>query len=629
MTEAARAAIALAADPAAFPGHAAEGLAPWRVTKFYLPAWSGGGGTYDDEMPPPNASLVVTARGPDPATGLAYDELGEISRAAHATQGMGQWPPAPQQSWPLHLALGPDGAETDIADRLPADLGALGTALGGPAGAALGAAQQAIAAALAAFPDRAAIAAALAGAATQIEAAAAGLSSDAATRHGHRLARKLVEIDAALAIAGGLAADAWLEPATLVPGGTATLVVHVAAPDAADLALAPRLPPGVTAGPATSAGGLTRFPLAIAADAPLTTPFTETFSSLGAETGVTLTATIAGRRIRVDIPLEEPLEIVPAPSLALDPDALVVPRDRLPRETDIALRLDGPPAPVTLAPLAGVTATPTPAGLHLRLAPALAPGRHRLALTLGGAPAHHVAAIAYAHVAPVHFATPQALGLLALDLALPAGARIGYVGGGSDRVGLWLRRIGLDVADLDAEALAGDLAAYTTIVVGIFAFGRRPDLAAATARLHRWVESGGHLVTLYHRPADGWDPDRTPPRRLVIGAPSLRWRVTDPAAPVTVLAPGHRLLAGPNRIGPDDWAGWDKERGLYFAAQWDDAYVPLLAMHDAGEAPLAGSLLSAPVGRGRHTHTSLVLHHQLDRLVPGAFRLMANLVQPA
>jgi len=629
MTEAAHTAIALAADPAAFPEHLIEGLTPWQVAKFYLPAWSGGGGTYDDEVPPPNASLVVAATGPDPATGLAYDELGEVSRAFHATQGMGHWSPTPRQSWPLHLALGPDGAETDIADHLPADLGALGAALGGPTGTALAAAQQAIATATAAFPDRAAIATALAAAAAQIDMAAAHLTVDATARHGHRLARKRVEIDAALALAGGLAAGAWLEPAALVPGGTATLVVHATVPDAADLAITPRLPAGVTAGPATTADGLTRLPLAIAADAPLTTPFAETFSSLGAATGVTLEATVAGRRLRLDIPFEEPLEIVPVQTLALDPDALVVPLGRLPHNADIALRRDGPPAPVTLAPLTGVTAAETPAGLHLHLDRNLAAGRHQLGLALGGAPAHSIATLAYPHIAPVHVALPQTLGLLALDLSLPAGARLGYVGGGSDRVGLWLRRMGLSVTDLDAEALAGDLAAYTTIVIGILAFGRRPDLAAATERLHRWVEAGGHLLTLYHRPSDGWDPDHTPPRRLVIGSPSLRWRVTDPAAPVEVLAPDHALLAGPNRIGPDDWAGWDKERGLYFAAQWDDAYVPLLAMHDAGEAPLLGSLLSAPVGRGRHTHTSLVLHHQLDRLVPGAFRLMANLVQPA
>ena len=135
------------------------------------------------------------------------------------------------------------------------------------------------------------------------------------------------------------------------------------------------------------------------------------------------------------------------------------------------------------------------------------------------------------------------------------------------------------------------------------------------------------------------EPPRSPPstcctattlaRRLIVGSPSLRWRVTNPAAPVTMLLPDHKLLAGPNRITTEDFAGWDKERGLYFASDWDKAYEPLLSMSDEGEAPLLGSLVSAPVGKGRHTHTSLVLHHQLDRLVPGAFRLMANLLQPA
>jgi hypothetical protein len=221
------------------------------------------------------------------------------------------------------------------------------------------------------------------------------------------------------------------------------------------------------------------------------------------------------------------------------------------------------------------------------------------------------------------------LDVLALDLALPEAARVGYVGGGADRVGLWLARMGLAADELDAAALADDLSRYTTIVVGVFAYGLRPDLAAATDRIHAWVRAGGHLVTLYHRPTDGWDPNHTPPAPIMIGSPSIRWRVTDPAAEIAVLAPDHPLLNTPNRIGPEDWSGWDKERGLYFAADWDPAYAALISLHDRGEAPLSGALLSASIGRGRHTHTSLVLHHQMDRLVPGAFRLMANLTQPA
>ena len=110
------------------------------------------------------------------------------------------------------------------------------------------------------------------------------------------------------------------------------------------------------------------------------------------------------------------------------------------------------------------------------------------------------------------------------------------------------------------------------------------------------------------------------------GRPSLRFRVTDPAADVTVLVPDHPLLTTPNRIGAPDWDGWVRERGLYFASTWDEAYVPLLELGDPGEAKLSGALLAAPVGQGRHVHVALALHHQFRALVPGAFRLLANLV---
>lgn len=201
------------------------------------------------------------------------------------------------------------------------------------------------------------------------------------------------------------------------------------------------------------------------------------------------------------------------------------------------------------------------------------------------------------------------------------------MGAGNDRVGHWLRALGADVTDLTDAELASDsaLAAYDTIVIGIFAMRFRPGLLAVMPRLHRWTEAGGTLVTLYHRPWDNWVPDTVPPRRLEIGQPSLRWRVTDETAEVRHIA-DHPLLTTPNRIGPDDWAGWVKERGLYFAKSWDEAYAPLLEMADPGEDPHRGALLAADVGKGRHVHTSLILHHQMENLVPGAFRLMANLI---
>ena len=253
-------------------------------------------------------------------------------------------------------------------------------------------------------------------------------------------------------------------------------------------------------------------------------------------------------------------------------------------------------------------------------------GLYRLPLTLDGAAAATVRRIAHPHVAPTARARPAEVRVRVLDAEVPH-VRVGYIGAGNDRVGHWLAAMGADVSDLGDGDLGSDtaLAAFDTIVVGIFAMRFRAGLPGAMPRLHRWTEAGGTLVTLYHRPWDNWDPDRVPPRRLEIGQPSLRWRVTDETAEVRHLA-DHPLLSVPNRIGPGDWAGWVKERGLYFAKDWDAAYTPLLEMADPGEAPLRGALLVADVGRGRHVHTSLILHHQMENLVPGAFRIMANLL---
>jgi len=90
--------------------------------------------------------------------------------------------------------------------------------------------------------------------------------------------------------------------------------------------------------------------------------------------------------------------------------------------------------------------------------------------------------------------------------------------------------------------------------------------------------------------------------------------------------PDHPAFAGPNRIGPEDFAGWVQERGLNFPAQWDPRYEALLACSDPGEAPLRSGLLVAHVGRGWYVYTGLSWFRQLPAGVPGAFRLFANLV---
>jgi len=614
MTEAAHTALALAADPA----YVTEGLAAWSVAKFYLPAWSGGGSTYDDEVPPPAATTMVTATGLDPATGLSFDRLGEVSRAYHASQNMGVWEAETQLQWPLHLVGGL--TETSIFDGLPQTFGAIADV------PELTSADTAIGDAIAAFPDGARVFAALVRARNIIRSARQAVPADQL----HRLDRKLLEIDAAMALAAGIDIEAGLSAARVAPGQTVELLIEVERGMAQRLTVQPVT--GATIVPVDAVdmtGKELLLPIKADDAAPINNAFYPDWHSLGGNGLVWLKieAVVGGETIGFAIDTEEALQLAPAHRVSIAPEALILAL-RTPGPRSVAIKSDGAIEQISIAPLAGLDMARTPGGMILTPGPQLAPGRHSLPILVHDVPTHSVTPISYPHIGRTSFVRPLSLDILALDLILPA-TRVGYIGGGADRVGLWLELMGVDVTVLDAAALQDDLAGFDTIVVGIFAFGTRPDLAAATGRLHDWVRSGGHLLTLYHRPSDGWRPDATPPLPLTIGSPSLRWRVTNPQAPVTLLDPDHPLFNGPNRITHADFDGWDKEQGLYFASAWDAAYQPLLSMSDAGEAPLTGSLLSAKVGGGRHTHTSLVLHHQMDRLVPGAFRLMANLLQAA
>ncbi len=631
MTRAAETAIRLAADPTAFPEHFSEGLMPWQVAKFYLPAWSGGGDTYDDELPPPDTTLTVQAAGRDAATGADYDRIGEWSRACHATQGMGRWPEMPKVEWPLHLKLPNSHSETTILDGFPETLAALAEING----LALESRKQLLDAhlsvegAIAAFPNREAIVKNLVEAAKSLKAVLASAPEDFLLQHGHRLERKLREIDAALIEAASLFERAYLDEPVLAAGSETRLVVKYG-PGTAEIAVSaePVLPE--TCAIACEEGAPEReiLTISLAKDAAPSPLFEPVWRSIGGngQAYIRLKAQFDGHLAESCFDLEQPLAIVPPVSLKIDPPAVIISGEHAP--LPIQLQANGPAKQITFASSNGweVNVNGSNAVLHGPSDPA--PGLTCLQALVDGTPAWQTHAASYSHIGKTVWREPAVLPVLTLDVKLPD-ARIGYIGNGADNVGLWLKRMGFDVTDIEPHHLAGDLSGFTTIVVGIFAFGVRDDLAAATEKLHRFVEDGGHLVTLYHRPSDGWHPDQTPPRRLTIGSPSLRWRVTNPHAAVTVLTPDHPLLLAPNIIDRDDWEGWQKERGLYFASAWDDAYQPLLAMHDEGEQPLFGALVSAQIGKGRHTHTSLTLHHQLDKLVPGAFRLIANLVQPA
>jgi hypothetical protein len=331
----------------------------------------------------------------------------------------------------------------------------------------------------------------------------------------------------------------------------------------------------------------------------------------------------------VSVPFDIPPVVLPDRAALIAPDAALINLKTPNRSVSVAIADVSPAgAKVSFDLPDGWSMQQGAGGIEVNLPDEPEPGRYTLPLFVGNAPAMTEQRIAHDHVDPTVYAQPAALSVRVLDVALPQ-AKVGYIGSGHDAVADWLTALGADVTALTDDQITSDeaLAGFDTIVVGIFALRFRDGLVSEMPRLREWVEQGGTLVTLYHRPWDNWDPDTVSPRKLEIGQPSLRWRVTDAEAEVTHLT-DHPLLSTPNAITVEDWDGWVKERGLYFAKSWDDAYTPLLSMSDPDEAPLTGALLTADIGKGRHTHCSLILHHQMAKLVPGAFRLMANLIAP-
>jgi len=103
-------------------------------------------------------------------------------------------------------------------------------------------------------------------------------------------------------------------------------------------------------------------------------------------------------------------------------------------------------------------------------------------------------------------------------------------------------------------------------------------------------------------------------------------RVTEENAPVHFLIPSHPVLHYPNEINDKDFNGWIQERGIYFAQHFDPGYQAIFSMHDTGEPDQNGSLITATYGKGSFTYTGLVFFRELPAGVPGAYRLLANII---
>jgi LmbE family N-acetylglucosaminyl deacetylase len=218
---------------------------------------------------------------------------------------------------------------------------------------------------------------------------------------------------------------------------------------------------------------------------------------------------------------------------------------------------------------------------------------------------------------------PASIGVRGVDVKIAPGLRVGYVMGIGDDVPAAIAQLGATVQLLGQADLAdGDLAQFNAIVTGTRAYAVREDLKTYNRRLLDYVRNGGNLIVLYNTPE--FDPKQYAPFPAAL--PANAEEVSEEDAPVTILAPHDPVFTVPNQITRADFDGWVEQRGSKFWSTWDPAYTSLIETHDRGQAPQKGGWLHARYGKGHYTYCAYAFHRQLPYGVPGAFRLIANLL---
>jgi LmbE family N-acetylglucosaminyl deacetylase len=227
--------------------------------------------------------------------------------------------------------------------------------------------------------------------------------------------------------------------------------------------------------------------------------------------------------------------------------------------------------------------------------------------------------IGYPGLRPYNQYKPAELRTRKVDVKVAPGLRVGYVMGTGDLVPEAIEALGVSPHILtESELASGDLSQWNVLVIGIRAYSAVPELATIQPRLDEFVENGGTLIVQYQ--------SNTFPAPLPLTMGRFPERVVDEQAPVKLLDPKSPLFNWPNQISEADFDGWYEERGHGFLEHWDAGYMALTETADPGQDPQKGGLLLLHRGKGTYIYMAYALYRQFPELVPGAYRLLANLL---
>lgn len=232
--------------------------------------------------------------------------------------------------------------------------------------------------------------------------------------------------------------------------------------------------------------------------------------------------------------------------------------------------------------------------------------------------------IMYDHIPVITYFPIAKANLVKLDIKI-VGKKIGYIVGAGDKVPQALEQMGYTVTLLTEADLNDDnLKQFDAIITGIRAYNINEYLTNRNEVLKRYVEHGGNMIVQYLK------SNQVGQKKIVAGPYAFTidagTRVTEEDAMVEFLLPQHPVLSYPNKITAKDFEGWVQERSTYQAVKVDEHFEMPLGMNDKADKQTNGSLAIAKYGKGNFVYASLVFFREMPAGVPGAYRLMANLI---
>ena len=231
--------------------------------------------------------------------------------------------------------------------------------------------------------------------------------------------------------------------------------------------------------------------------------------------------------------------------------------------------------------------------------------------------------IEYSHIPTQRYFTPVNLSLLHIDFA-KKGNRLGYIKGAGDKVPEALKQMGYEVDFLvEKDLTATNLQKYDVVLTGVRAYNTNDYWENAYPEIMKYIENGGNYVVQYNT-ASFLGPMKSSmsPYTLLVS----RNRITKEEAKPEFLLPTHPLLNSPNKISETDFRDWIQERSIYTAETTDPHFEFPLGFSDPGESQNKGNIAVTKYGKGQFIYTGLVFFRELPAGVPGAYRLLANLL---